>query len=93
MIVDQLGRETTILKYFNDYCILLDMYSKVRKDPENIDVRKMIKQELLTIRRMARKGIKEKRGVRIKDKIQLFVSTYSIEGYFIVLKVAKKFKF
>ncbi len=93
LIVEQLGEESKRTKYFNDYCVLLDMYCKVRKDLDNKGGKKLLKQELQVLRKRAREGIKAKRDIGRRDKIQLLASTYSVESYFMVGKVINKLKF
>ncbi len=76
-----LCRASRNVMYFQYYCLLLDMYFRV----EDRKRKKTLVGGMKRIRKQAREAIIDKEGIRIKDKLAMIISTYSIQAYKLTL--------
>ena len=67
--------------YFQYYCSLLDMYFRI----ENEKSKKLLVRGMKRIRKQAREAILNKEGIRVRDKLAMLISTYSISAYKLTL--------
>lgn len=88
----QLSESSIRKNQLNYYCLLLDIYCKIRGKSDMANARKLLKQEFCRIRKEARFGIFEKMEISMKDQVQLFASTYILESYFLIEKIRKRNK-
>lgn len=72
-----LGQTAVNKMYFNYYYSLLDMYFKVSSQKD----KKILVKGMKKIRKQARKAFIQAEEMRIKDKLAMLLSTYSVMAY------------
>lgn len=76
-----LCRTSCNIMYFQYYCLLLDLYFQIN----DRQCKKLLVSGMKRIRKQAREAILEKEEIRIKDKLAMMISTYSVQAYKLTL--------
>lgn len=86
-----LSKEYSLKRMFNYYCILLDTYCNACKScSKKITKLDTIKSEMKRIKHRIRPAIGKKKKIPRKDKVLLYLSTYSVNLYVYLINNGKK---
>lgn len=89
MVTNALSSKTQKTVLFNYFCTLLNMYCE---NPDNKAVKNLLKKEMHKISKEVRSSIALKENMGRKDKLQMYLATYTISGYLLSNKIRSRIK-